>query len=69
MEITLDTQVGDILAAFPQAPSVFARHGVDVEAECDCMLDSPLMMCEAVCGIDDIDGLLRDLQAMAAGEA
>lgn len=64
MKITADTLVSEILDARPDAAEVFKKYGVDPELECNCVLDNPLELCETMCGIWDIDGLMRDLQAL-----
>lgn len=63
MIITLNTTVKEILAASPDAVEVFAKHGVDVPLECDESIhECELELCDSMCHIDDIDGLIRDLQ-------
>lgn len=70
MMITPDTLVSDLLDAYPGATEVFAKYGVDVLQECPSCLCNPLELCETLCSIDDIDGLIADLQAFCAqGEA
>lgn len=66
MTITLDTLVSEILEAYPKATEVFEKHGVHVSLECSGVLDNPLDLCETMCAIEDMDGLLKDLQALAA---
>jgi iron-sulfur cluster repair protein YtfE (RIC family) len=65
MTITMETLVSEILEALPEAEAVFEKYGVHVCLECNGVLDNPLDLCETMCGIDDIEGLLKDLQALA----
>lgn len=63
MIITRSTTVKEILEEAPSAVEVFAKHGVDVPVSCDeglhgCALEE----CESMCRIDDLDGLIVDLQ-------
>jgi hypothetical protein len=69
MMVTADTLVSEILEACPDAIKVFAKHGVEVETECHGCLDNPLDLCETMCSIDDIEGLIRDLAALFADES
>lgn len=63
MIITRSTTVKDILAICPDAIEVFLKHGVDVSLECDESIhECELELCDSMCHIDDIDGLIRDLQ-------
>jgi hypothetical protein len=63
MIITTDTTVKSILDQYPDAIKIFELHGVDVPLECDeRILDTELVICESMCHIDDLDGLIRDLQ-------
>jgi len=63
MQITQETTVKSILDAFPDAVQVFLQHGVDVPSECDeSILDTELGICDSMCHVDDLDGLIRDLQ-------
>lgn len=63
MIITGNTTVKEILAARPDAVEVFLKHGVDVPLECDESIhECELQLCDSMCHIDDIDGLIRDLQ-------
>lgn len=66
MTITMDSFVSEIIEAFPEAEAIFEAHGVMLCTECAGVLDNPLDLCETMCHIDDIEGLLRDLQALAA---
>lgn len=66
MRVTLDTLVSEILEACPEAADVFARHNVNVHTECHGCLDNPLELCETMCDIADIEGLVRDLQTFCA---
>jgi hypothetical protein len=64
MLITQDTTVKSILDAHPDAVKVFENHGVSVPTECDeSILDTELATCDSMCHIDDLDQLMRDLQA------
>jgi hypothetical protein len=63
MQISEDTTVKSILDAYPEAVSVFLEHGVDVPSECDeSILDTELSICDSMCHVDDLNGLIRDLQ-------
>ena len=63
MNITRNTTVKEILAASPAAIDVFLKHGVDVPSECDESIhECELELCDSMCHIDDIDGLILDLQ-------
>ena len=65
MLITRSSTVKDILDANPDAVKVFETHGVIVPAECDeCILDTELELCDSMCHIDDLDGLINDLQKL-----
>ncbi|HEY3364914.1 MAG TPA: hypothetical protein VGK74_07685 [Symbiobacteriaceae bacterium] len=66
MTITADTLVSEILAERPDATVVFERYGVNVCTECAGVLDNPLDLCETMCGIDNFDEFMRDLQAFVA---
>jgi hypothetical protein len=51
------------LDAHPDAVEIFLQHGVDVPSECDeSILDTELAICDSMCHVDDLDGLMRDLQ-------
>jgi hypothetical protein len=64
MLITTSTTVKEILDTKPEAVKIFAKHGVDVPLECDeSVLDTELELCDSMCHIDDLDGLIKDLQA------
>ena len=64
MLITQDTTVKSILDAYADAVKVFEQHGVSVPTECDeSILDTELAICDSMCHIDDLDQLMRDLQA------
>ena len=63
MIVTPRTTVKEILSERPDAVEVFLRHGVDVPLECDESIhECELQLCDSMCHIDDIDGLIRDLQ-------
>ena len=63
MIMTQDTTVKSILDAYPDAVTVFEKHGVSVPTECDdSILDTELAICDSMCHIDDLDQLMRDLQ-------
>ncbi len=65
MLITKNTTVRDVLTARPDAVKVFEKHGVDVPAECDeSVWDTELEVCESMCHIEDLDGLIADLQKL-----
>ncbi len=62
MLITEDTTVKEILNEKPDAVKVFEDHCVDVPIECpESILDTALSICDRMCHIDDIDGLIKDL--------
>lgn len=63
MDITQETTVKSILDTYPDAVTVFEKHGVSVPTECDeSILDTELGICDSMCHIDDLDQLMRDLQ-------
>jgi len=64
MQITEQTTVKSILDAHQDAVQIFLQHGVDVPSECDeSILDTELAaICDSMCHVDDLDGLMRDLQ-------
>ena len=63
MQITQETTVKSILDSYPDAVQVFLLHGVDVPTQCDeSILDTELAICDSMCHVDDLDGLMRDLQ-------
>lgn len=65
MIITTETTVKQILDERPDAVDVFEKHGVNVPTECDdCILDTELELCESMCHIEDLDGLIVDLQKL-----
>ena len=65
MLITTQTTVKEILDKRPDAVEVFEKHGVNVPIECDCtVLDTELDICETMCHIEDLDGLIKDLQTL-----
>jgi len=64
MIVTKSTTLKQILAERPDAVQVFLKHGVDIPSECDeSVHDCELELCESMCHIDDIDALIRDVQA------
>jgi len=64
MIVTRSTTVKEILEAYPDSIPVFLQHGVDVPKECDESIhECELELCDSMCHIDDIDGLIRDLQS------
>jgi len=64
MQVTSETTVKSILDKYPEAVRVFQQHGVDVPAQCDeSILDTPLSLCDSMCHVDDLDGLIQDLQS------
>jgi len=70
MDITPKTTVREILDKRPDALSVFAKHGVEVEAECpDAILDFPLEDCESCCHIDDLNALIQELMQFVNSES
>jgi hypothetical protein len=63
MQITTESTVRSILDAYPGVVEVFLQHGVDVPSQCDdSILDVELSLCDSMCHVDDLDGLIRDLQ-------
>lgn len=63
MIITEVTTVKSILDAYPDAVTVFEKHGVYVPLECDeSILDTELGVCDSMCHIDDLDELMSDLR-------
>lgn len=63
MSITENTTLKAILEERPDAIEVFLKHGVDIPSECDESIhDCELTICESMCHIDDLDGLIKDLQ-------
>lgn len=70
MQITEQTTVKSILDAHPDAVEVFLKHGVDVPSECDeSILDAELAICDSMCHVDDLDGLMKDLQKFIDAKA
>jgi len=64
MIVTKSTTLRQILTERPDAIQIFLKHGVDVPSECDeSVHDCELELCESMCHIDDIDALIRDVQA------
>ncbi len=65
MRIIESTTVKSILDAYPDAVKVFLQHGVDVPSQCDeSILDTELAICDSMCHVDDLEGLIRDLQTL-----
>ena len=63
MQITTESTVRSILDTYPGAVEIFLQHGVDVPSQCDdSILDVELSLCDSMCHVDDLDGLIRDLQ-------
>ena len=63
LNIDEDTTVKDILDQYPKAVDVFEKHCVNVPLECDeSILDTALAICDSMCHVDDLDGLIKDLQ-------
>lgn len=68
MLITTESSVTEILDARPDAIKVFEKHGVDVPCECDESIQgASLQICDSMCHIDDLQGLISDLQAFFDG--
>ncbi len=68
MLITGETTVKDLVEANAGVLKVFEKHGVDVPSQCDeSIQDCSLELCESMCHIEDIDALVRDLQAFFDG--
>jgi hypothetical protein len=69
MVITQETTVKNILEAYPDAVTVFEKHGVCVPEECDeSILDTELAICDSMCHVDDLNRLLADLQNFIAAK-
>ena len=65
MIVTPSTTLREIVESKPEAFEIFLKHGVDVKNECDESLwDSELELCEGMCHIDSLDGLIQDLQKL-----
>jgi hypothetical protein len=68
MLVNSETTVREIVEKYPETVAIFEQHGVDVPLECaESILDTELSICEGMCHIDDIDGLIKDLQAFFDG--
>lgn len=64
MNITLDTTIREIVEKYPDCLPIFVIHGVDVEGECpEELWDTALSDCESMCHIDDINELVKELNA------
>lgn len=68
MQVTPQTIVADLLNEHPGTKDVFEKHGIEVDYECDAVLDFALEDCETMCHIDDLDALIADLNAYLAKE-
>ena len=63
MFITNESTVKEIIEQYPEAINIFEQHGVCVPLECDeSILDTELDLCQRMCHIDDLPGLISDLQ-------
>ncbi|MBX9686960.1 MAG: hypothetical protein K2X27_09675 [Candidatus Obscuribacterales bacterium] len=63
MYISTETSVKEILEVNPEAIKVFAQHDVDIACDCDERIhDCSLELCESMCKIEDLEGLIKDLQ-------
>lgn len=68
LNVDEDTTVKEILDNYPKAVDIFAEHSVDVPLECDeSILDTALSICDSMCHIDDLDGLIKDLNTFING--
>jgi hypothetical protein len=66
VEITLQSVIWDILQQMPEARELFNAHGCDMDAECtDEALENTLDEAVGVCHLEDVDGLILELQALA----
>ena len=62
MQVTRETTVREVMEKNEKVLEIFDQHGVCVEHECpDGVLDFPIEDCEDMCHIDDIDGLVAEL--------
>ncbi|MBA3993007.1 MAG: hypothetical protein C0469_05715 [Cyanobacteria bacterium DS2.3.42] len=63
MLINEESTVQEILEVCPEAVKVFDEHGVNIGLECpESILETALSICEGMCHIDDLEGLIKDLQ-------
>ena len=70
MQITPDTTIESILNAHPMATAVFSEHGLDDHFLRDpSMLGSVLTICKSSGNINDLDGLMLDLQSYIDAQA
>ncbi|MGE5589932.1 MAG: disulfide oxidoreductase [Bacillota bacterium] len=70
MLITRGTTVEEALAAHPGAADVFESHGCCVADECpEDVLGQAIEDAEYLCHLDDLDALVRDLNALLVGGA
>jgi hypothetical protein len=66
MEINAETVIWDILEAMPDARALFNDHGCDMDAECNTTaMTNSLQEAVDVCHLQDLDGLILELQALA----
>ncbi len=62
MVVTRQTTVAELLAHDPGAADIILQHGVDVHVMCPHDVhEYPLEDCEWMCGIQDVDQLIEDL--------
>jgi hypothetical protein len=68
--VNIETLVGEALFAVPQAEEIFDRHGCDATIECTegHHAEYTLGDTELVCHVDDVEGLIEDLNAVLAAD-
>ena len=67
MAITRETLVHQAYLSSPQAPALFAAHGIRPSEKCQVVWDEvSLDEAEMWCHLRDLDGLIADLNAAAA---
>lgn len=66
MEITGESVIWDIVESMPEARELFAGHGCEMDAECTPQaMENSLDIAEGLYQLEDIDGLILELQALA----
>lgn len=66
MRITRQTLVKEAVESSPEAPAIFARHGINPLERCQGMYDlNTIEDAEEWCGLHDIDGLVAELNEAA----
>ena len=70
MTVTRETLVHNAYNSSPQAPELFAAHGVRPSQKCQVVWDEvSLDDAEMWCHLKDLDGLIVELNAAGAGAA